>query len=294
MLLIIISVIVSICILHSLSWLISVIGIKTGLKISNTISNSRFNQNKGLKKGKSKKFLTIKKGGVLSYLILIMFLSLLFLVVFLFIQSIITNNLYFQLYGLIFLALELLLVLFLDNVLIIQNKMDNPINDNNSIRKNYLNQRLLFFIEHTMFSFFIVVSSLILSVIFTLSITINFFPDFNLGVLIGFVILLSLYSNMFVLENYIYNNIINPLESTNENDIYTTQKKMISYLIIFVLGTTAWYEDLKNSVVSINNSQDFSINSLLITTFLLFYLSSDRIFKLINDDYVKFKKYFNS
>ncbi len=294
MLLIIISVIVSICILHSLSWLISVIGIKTGLKISNTISNSRFNQNKGLKKGKSKKFLTIKKGGVLSYLILIIFLSLLFLVVFLFIQSIITNNLYFQLCGLIFLALELFLVLFLDNVLIIQNKMDNPINDNNSIRKNYLNQRLLFFIEHTMFSFFIVVSSLILSVIFTLSITINFFPDFNLGVLIGFVILLSLYSNMFVLENYIYNNIINSLESTNENDIYTTQKKMISYLIIFVLGTTAWYEDLKNSVVSINNSQDFSINSLLITTFLLFYLSSDRIFKLINDDYVKFKKYFNS
>jgi len=101
-LLIIISVIVSILILHIISWFISVTFVSVGFKINKVISNSKVNQKKGLKRGKSSKIYTIKRGGIFSYLIFIIFISILLIATTLFIFSVLEKKVYFQFWFFIF------------------------------------------------------------------------------------------------------------------------------------------------------------------------------------------------
>lgn len=296
MLLIIISVIVSILILHIISWFISVTFVSVGFKINKVISNSKFNQKKGLKRGKSSKIYTIKRGGIFSYLIFIIFISILLIATTLFIFSILEKKVYFQFWGFLFLVIDLIFIVWVDNLLITQSliKVDHSINKETSYKsenivKSYFNQRIKFFIENTMFSFFMVTSIFLVAFTLTIDIFSFFIPTFILGSVIGSVILLSLYSNMFIVETWIFNKEENPFKNNLSSEIYVTQKKLIIYLIVFLLGTYVWYEDFIK-LESNFDPQNFRVDLLLVATILLFFLSTDRIFKIINDDYIKFKK----
>lgn len=296
MLLIIISVIVSILILHIISWFISVTFVSVGFKINKVISNSKFNQKKGLKRGKSSKIYTIKRGGIFSYLIFIIFISILLIATTLFIFSVLEKKVYFQFWGFLFLVIDLIFIVWIDNLLITQSliKVDHSINKETSYKsenivKSYFNQRIKFFIENTMFSFFMVTSIFLVAFTLTIDIFSFFIPTFILGSVIGSVILLSLYSNMFIVETWIFNKEENPFKNNLSSEIYVTQKKLIIYLIVFLLGTYVWYEDFIK-LESNFDPQNFRVDLLLVATILLFFLSTDRIFKIINDDYIKFKK----
>ncbi len=296
MLLIIISVIVSILILHIISWFISVTFVSVGFKINKVISNSKFNQKKGLKRGKSSKIYTIKRGGIFSYLIFIIFISILLIATTLFIFSVLEKKVYFQFWGFLFLVIDLIFIVWVDNLLITQSliKVDHSINKETSYKsenivKSYFNQRIKFFIENTMFSFFMVTSIFLVAFTLTIDIFSFFIPTFILGSVIGSVILLSLYSNMFIVETWIFNKEENPFKNNLSSEIYVTQKKLIIYLIVFLLGTYVWYEDFIK-LESNFDPQNFRVDLLLVATILLFFLSTDRIFKIINDDYIKFKK----
>lgn len=296
MLLIIISVIVSILILHIISWFISVTFVSVGFKINKVISNSKFNQKKGLKKGKSPKIYTIKRGGILSYLIFIIFISILLIATILFIFSVLEKKVYFQFWGFLFLVIDLIFIVWVDNLLITQSfiKVDHSINKETSYKsenvvKSYFNQRIKFFIENTMFSFFMVTSIFLVAFTLTIDIFSFFIPTFILGSVIGSVILLSLYSNMFIVETWIFNKEENPFKNNLSSEIYVTQKKLIIYLLVFLLGTYVWYEDFIKLETNFD-PQNFRVDLLLVATILLFFLSTDRIFKIINDDYLKFKK----
>ncbi|WP_290757149.1 MULTISPECIES: hypothetical protein [unclassified Exiguobacterium] len=294
--LIIISVIVSILILHIISWFISVTFVSVGFKINKVISNSKFNQKKGLKRGKSSKIYTIKRGGIFSYLIFIIFISILLIATTLFIFSVLEKKVYFQFWGFLFLVIDLIFIVWVDNLLITQSliKVDHSINKETSYKsenivKSYFNQRIKFFIENTMFSFFMVTSIFLVAFTLTIDIFSFFIPTFILGSVIGSVILLSLYSNMFIVETWIFNKEENPFKNNLSSEIYVTQKKLIIYLIVFLLGTYVWYEDFIK-LESNFDPQNFRVDLLLVATILLFFLSTDRIFKIINDDYIKFKK----
>jgi len=102
--------------------------------------------------------------------------------------------------------------------------------------------------------------------------------------------LLSLYSNTFIIESRYFNNEDeNPFKSYQHYDIYITHKKIIIYTGVFLLSSFTWYQELLDLEKNFD-IKNFRGDLVLITTILLFLLSTDRIFKLIHDDYIKFKK----
>lgn len=288
-----ISIIMFVIFLHATSYLILIILNITWKKLNNIATLYRNRLKRGIEKGKSRKFHTIKKGGFLSYLIFIFFILLLFSAVLMFLEAIRTGKLSFQLFGFLILFIDLGFVVTIDNMLIVQRKISIEMT-NKDVKvikaQNYVTDRIYFFINNTMPSFYMVICILLISIVLHIDILTFLYPDLILGAVISFFILLSLYSNTFIMENYYFTNVKEKLiKTTNEYDVYMTQKKVVIYIGVFILSSYAWYQDL------IELEKNFDIKKfrgdlVLITTILLFFLSTDRIFKLIHDDYVKFQK----
>lgn len=288
-----ISIIAFIILLHLTSYIILKILNIIWSKLNNIAVVYRKIFKKGIQKGKSRKFYTIKKGGLLSYLIFIFFITLLFSSLLMFLEAIRTEKLILQLLGFLILLIDLGFVVIIDNMLIVQRKIniDMTNKDIKEIKKpTYVTDRIYFFIKNTMFSFFMVICILLIDIVLFLDILNFFYPELILGLVIGFFILLSLYSNTFIIENYYFSNEREKLiKITEDYDVYMTQKKVVIYIGVFILSSYAWYQEL------IELEKNFDIKNfrgdlVLITTILLFFLSTDRIFKLVHDDYVKFKK----
>ncbi|WP_026828576.1 hypothetical protein [Exiguobacterium artemiae] len=288
-----ISIIAFVILLHLTSYIVLKIINTIWSKVQNLRALYRKRFKKGIEKGKSRKFYTIKKGGLLGYLIFILFITLLLIAVLMFLKAIKTELLCFQFFGFLILLIDLGFVAIIDNVVIVQRKINIEIvNKDKKVNKklNYISDRIYFFIKNTMPSFYMIICILLVNVVLYIDILNFVYPDLILGLVIGFFILLSLYSNTFIMENYYFSNEKEKLIKTNnEYEVYMTQKKVVIYIGVFMLSSYSWYQDLiqleKNFVI-----KDFRGDLVLITTILLFFLSTDRIFKLIHDDYMKFKK----
>ncbi len=248
---------------------------------------------KGLEKGKARKFYTYRRGGVTSFFIFIVFMSLLIFTVIMFIKFIETEKFSFQIIGFITLFIDFSIVLFVDNMLIPQQKIVVEMGKTNAKSKrkiSYIANRIHFFINNSMSSFYMVVCVLLISTVILTNVLNKTNSNLLLSLFIAAFILLSLYSNTFIIESRYFNNEDeNPFKSYQHYDIYITHKKIIIYTGVFLLSSFTWYQEL------LDLEKNFDIKNyrgdlVLITTILLFLLSTDRIFKLIHDDYIKFKK----
>lgn len=248
---------------------------------------------KGLEKGKARKFYTYRRGGITSFLIFIVFMSLLIFTVIMFIKFIETEKISFQIIGFITLLIDFSLVIFVDNMLIPQQKIVVEMDKTNAKSKrkiSYIANRIYFFINNSMPSFYMVVCVLLISTVILTNVLNKANSNLLLSLFIAAFILLSLYSNSFIIESRYFNNEDeNPFKSYQQYDVYIAHKKIIIYTGVFLLSSFTWYQELLDLEKNFD-VKNFRGDLVLITTILLFLLSTDRIFKLIHDDYIKFKK----
>lgn len=285
-----IPIIISIFILHIISWITLKCTKKSWTFFSN-ISKNEKNIKKSFKKGKAKKIYTIKKGGALNYFIIVVYSIILIASVYLILYSIKIENKSLQFLGLFLLFFDIVSIIIISNFFIQQKFINtDPISKKINFF-NYLKLRIKFFINNTFPSFLLIICVVFLATDILVNILNMFFPELLLGTMIGFFILLSLYSNTFILENTYYSKEESPFKNNSDYELYISQKKIGIYTFIFTIATYAWYEDLLELENKLNaNNFNFRGDLLLISTVLLFFLSTDRIFKLINDDYIKYKK----
>lgn len=153
----------------------------------------------------------------------------------------------------------------------------------------YVQKRVQFFYDKTMLFFGM---SFFLSII-VLDFAITLLQNeeiFVVGAFIGWILLLSLFSNTMIFEYFYYREELEKHFSIEASEICINQKRLIYYLILFVFTFYNWYHPLAYPNEKLTVSGEYLVSNMIV----VFFLVSDRIFKLINDSYIKYKKEPNS
>ncbi|MGE6556547.1 hypothetical protein [Exiguobacterium artemiae] len=236
----------------------------------------------------------LKQGGIMSIFIVVMYITLIILST-LWILIGLSGEFNFLWRGLLIFVLTIIFILTVSSLIAEESAslkkkrskktQSKVVLTTNKTFKTFVKERAQFLYDKTMFffgmSFFLSVSVLI--VFITL---LENKGVYVVGAFIGWIFLLSLFSNTMIFEYFYYREDLKKYFSNEASEICINQKRLIYYLILFVVTFYNWYHPLAYPDQKLSISSEYILTSMSV----VFFLVSDRIFKLANDSYVKYKK----
>lgn len=236
----------------------------------------------------------LKRGGIMSIFVIIVYIVL---IVFgtLWILTGLSGEVNFLWSGLMIFVLTIIFILTVSSLIAEESaflkkrrgkkNQRKVVVASNKTFKTFVKDHVQFLFDKTMFfsgmSFFLSIS--VLKVVITL---LENQGVFIVGAFIGWIFVLSLFSNTMLFEYFYYREELKNHFSVEASEICINQKRLIYYLVLFVFTFYNWYHPLAYP------DQKFLVsgNYILTSMSVVFFLVSDRIFKLVNDSYLKYKK----
>lgn len=236
----------------------------------------------------------LKRGGIMSIFVIIVYITLIVLGT-LWILTGLNGEVNFLWNGLLTFVLTIIFILTVSSLIAEESAFlkkrrskktqSKVVVTSNKTFKTFIKERAQFLYDKTMF-FFGMSFFLSVSVLEVVIILLENKGVFIVGAFIGWIFLLSLFSNTMLFEYFYYREELKNHFSVETSEICINQKRLIYYLVLFIFTFYNWYHPL-----AYPDQKHFVSGKYILTSMsVVFFLVSDRIFKLVNDSYVKYKK----